>query len=322
MSTLAYGITGSGKTYTMLGKGFESIHQENCETSQQQKGILLYALEELFELLENKIAQSQDEKQQSSIEISYLEVYNEKIRDLLNTELNNLVILEDPVNGIVVPGLKRWAVKSLEQAAYLIQQGNLRRTMAATHSNKFSSRSHAILSVYLDLKMKWSANQSANCSRSENSLVDYDKNQYTVNIKSKLNLVDLAGSEKEARYDDFMYGGYQSSSYNKYSNASYEYDDFQLRQNKNRDVVDYKNSKQSCQRHEGSNINKSLLALANCIKLLSEKHTSSAHIPYRDSKLTRILKDSLGGAGLGDASYNRSKNNSKMASYKSKLRVK
>ena len=107
MSTLAYGITGSGKTYTMLGKVFESIHQKNCETSQQQKGILLYALEELFELLENKIAQSQDEKQQSSIEISYLEVYNEKIRDLLNTELNNLVILEDPVNGIVVPGLKR-----------------------------------------------------------------------------------------------------------------------------------------------------------------------------------------------------------------------
>ena len=109
MSTLAYGITGSGKTYTMLGKGFESIHQENYETSQQQqqKGILLYALEELFCLLDNKIAQSQDEKQQSSIEISYLEVYNEKIRDLLNTELNNLVILEDPVNGIVVPGLKR-----------------------------------------------------------------------------------------------------------------------------------------------------------------------------------------------------------------------
>ena len=287
VSTLAYGITGSGKTYTMLGKGFESI-QESYETSQWQKGILLYALEEMFYLLENKINQSEDERENSCIEISYLEVYNEKIRDLLNSELNNLVILEDPVNGIVIPGLKRWAVKNLEQAACLIQQGNLRRTMAATHSNKFSSRSHAILSVYLDLKIKWSANHNTNTVNSESSLVDNEKNHYTVNIKSKLNLVDLAGSEKEAKYDDYMYGVNQSSSYQKYTNASYGYDDIQLRQTKNRDVIDYKNSKQSCQRHEGSNINKSLLALANCIKVLSEKHISSAHIPYRDSKLTRI----------------------------------
>lgn len=151
ISTLAYGITGSGKTYTMLGSGFEHA-KESYNISSYRKGILLYALEELFDLLETNFGKNGTIRTPYQVEISYLEVYNERIIDLLrNDEQTNLVILEDPNNGTVIPGLKRCLVYNLEQAMLLIHQGNLRRTMSPTYSNEFSSRSHANIQILVTI---------------------------------------------------------------------------------------------------------------------------------------------------------------------------
>jgi hypothetical protein len=108
ITTLAYGITGSGKTYTMLGNGFESCSEQ--DDSKKIKGITFLTLNELFSLLEEEKAKTEQNKLYKydySIKISYLEVYNEKVRDLLrNDEISNLTILEDPELGVVIPGLK------------------------------------------------------------------------------------------------------------------------------------------------------------------------------------------------------------------------
>lgn len=151
VTMLSYGITGSGKTYTMLGSGFEGSNVQIKPKVQYIKGISLLAIEDLFDLLAAEQAKQPntiDMKYSSSIEISYIEVYNEKVRDLLrNDEQNNLIILEEPSIGTVIPGLKKCKVNNVDEAVALILTGNERRTMAATVSNQFSSRSHAIIQV-------------------------------------------------------------------------------------------------------------------------------------------------------------------------------
>jgi len=255
ITALAYGVTGAGKTYTMFGNGFETFNR-NKQMQPQIKGVTLLTIEHLFHLLENEQSQVVKTHQVDYsyfVEISYLEVYNEKIRDLLrNDEQIQLAILENPDSGTVIPGLKKWKVTTLKEATNLIMVGNEKRTMAATQSNQFSSRSHAIIQVCLTKK------------------IVSQKTKEKIIIKSKLNFVDLAGSEKD----------HNGSKDNRFNNFN----------------VNIKHQKDTNQRHEGSNINKSLLALGNWIDVLSQKPKSGTHhIPYRDSKLTRILKDSLGG---------------------------
>ena len=234
VTCMAYGITGAGKTHTMLGKdGNMAIG------SHEDTGVSVLAIQECFSristLLRTELA---DSTYKYTVKVSYLEVYNETVRDLLNQDqrTTSLSIVEDPVKGIVVPGLKEVKVKTVESAIKAILSGNTRRTMASTRSNEFSSRSHAMIIIFLEKRC-------------------IEGNQPTVH--SKLSLVDLAGSERESS-----------------------------------------GVKKSKQRQEGSNINTSLLALASCIKLLTERSKnkdSSKFIPYRNSKLTRLLKDSLGG---------------------------
>ena len=221
-TTLAYGVTGTGKTHTIFG---------DLALANGEDGVAIKACEYLFKKLNKDFFE--DDYQ---IKVSYIEIYNENVIDLLNNENENisLMIIEDPNKGVYVPNLKEFNISNTNDLKKLISQGNKRRTMAPTNQNKFSSRSHAILQ--LSLKRK-SFNEK--------------KNNFDI-FFSKFLIVDLAGSER---------GGLEKGK----------------------------------RREEGANINKSLFTLGSCINILSDKNKNGKFIPYRDSKLTRLLKDSLGG---------------------------
>ena len=221
-TTLAYGVTGTGKTHTIFG---------DLALSNGEDGVAIKACEYLFNKL-NKEYFSDDYE----IKVSYIEIYNENVIDLLNNENENisLMIIEDPNKGVYVHNVKEFIINNTNELKKLICQGNKRRTMAPTNQNKFSSRSHAILQ--LSLKRK------AYNEKNNNFDIYY----------SKFLIVDLAGSER---------GGLEKGK----------------------------------RREEGANINKSLFTLGSCINILSDKNRNGKFIPYRDSKLTRLLKDSLGG---------------------------
>ena len=229
-TVFAYGATGAGKTYTMLG-------------NDNNPGIMPLTLRELF----NKVNLLSD--REYKLKFWYLEIYNENIRDLLkfvnknnnnleNTSNEYLDLREDPERGIVVSGITEINVTNSSDMLKILKRGNRNRTQEATGANETSSRSHAILQVSIEYKDK-------------NSGID-------IEIKfSKLSLIDLAGSERAS-----------------------------ATQNRGIRLI------------EGANINRSLLTLGNCINALcdaSMKGNKKPYIPYRDSKLTRLLKDSLGG---------------------------
>lgn len=226
-STLfAYGMTGAGKTHTLFGE----LHVESM--TRDNSGLIWLSISELF----NQIAASDQSECEFGIKFSYLEIYNEQVRDLLKPNSgSSLMIVEDPAKGIFVAELTEHHVSSPKDVLYLITTGNSRRTMAATGANQFSSRSHAIIQVTVERKSR--------------------KKDFTQTIvQSKLSLIDLAGSERAAATE-------------------------------NRGI----------RMQEGANINRSLLSLGNCINILSDPTKKGAFVPYRDSKLTRLLKDSLGG---------------------------
>ncbi|XP_046543920.1 kinesin-like protein KIF18A [Haliotis rubra] len=214
-SVFAYGATGAGKTHTMLG-------------SETHPGVMYHTMIDLYE----RIANLKDEKT-CDVAISYLEVYNEQIQDLLLPR-GSLPIREDPKSGVIVPGLSLHKPKNAEELLYMLQFGNKNRSQHPTDANAESSRSHAVFQVFVRQK-----DRTANIS---------------TEVKvAKMCLVDLAGSERATV-------------------------------TKNR----------GARFREGANINRSLLALGNVINALAE-NKNKGHIPYRDSKLTRLLKDSLGG---------------------------
>ncbi|MPC33428.1 Kinesin-like protein KIF18A [Portunus trituberculatus] len=211
-SVFAYGATGAGKTFTMLGR-------PECP------GITSLTLQELYQRLDELKGQKRCE-----VAVSYLEVYNETVRDLLGT--GKPLALQEMGQQVMVPGLSLHKPGNAEELLDMLAQGNSNRTQHATDANAESSRSHAVFQIFVrqqDLEASAKA---------------------TVTI-SKLSMIDLAGSERGAAT------GFRG--------------------------VRFK---------EGSSINKSLLALGNCINALAD---GQRHIPYRDSKLTRLLKDSLGG---------------------------
>ena len=232
-TVFAYGATGAGKTYTMLGK-------------ESNPGIMPLTLTELF----NKVKQFKNEREYK-LKFWYLEIYNENIRDLLrfmnqsnsnsnniNEENESLDLREDPIKGIVVSGITEINVNNSNDMLKILKRGNRNRTQEATGANETSSRSHAILQVAIEYKDK-------------NSGIDFEVKY------SKLSLIDLAGSERAS-----------------------------ATQNRGIRLI------------EGANINRSLLTLGNCINALCDamsKGIKKPYIPYRDSKLTRLLKDSLGG---------------------------
>lgn len=218
-TVFAYGPTGAGKTYSMLG-------------TLEQPGLMLNSISRLF----TRIEELRLEKE-FTLKLSYLEIYNETIRDLLTAAPEQLEIREDPTKGVLVAGLSEMVASSQEQVTNAIRLGNKRRTTEPTMVNETSSRSHAVLQIVVEHKDRAAGTEAE------------------ISI-GKLSLVDLAGSERAANT-----------------------------QNKGQRLI------------EGANINRSLLALGNCINALCESSEKSVKvfIPYRDSKLTRLLKDSLGG---------------------------
>ena len=235
-TVFAYGATGSGKTHTMLG-------------DDDDPGVMIYTLRDLF-----KLAHETSDKYQYRIVISFLEIYNENIRDLLVKNSKHLQLRESPKRGVIVAGIKFQPANSTKEVMQLLYAGNKRRTTEATKANAVSSRSHAVLQIYVERRTKVDNNNKKGASKLQQIRC------------GKLNLIDLAGSERGS-------------------------------------VSDARGKRL----REGANINKSLLALANCINALVD---GKKFVPYRDSKLTRLLKDALGGnartvmiANLSPSSY-------------------
>uniref|UniRef100_A0A8C6Y3M1 Kinesin-like protein n=1 Tax=Naja naja TaxID=35670 RepID=A0A8C6Y3M1_NAJNA len=215
-TVLAYGATGAGKTHTMLG-------------SPEDPGVMYLSMVELY----NSIDRIKEEKH-CAIAVSYLEVYNEQIRDLL-VNSGPLAVREDSQKGVFVHGLTLHQPKSADEILQMLDYGNKNRTQHPTDVNASSSRSHAVFQIYL-------RQQDKTASINQNVRV------------AKMCLIDLAGSERASATK----------------------------------------AKGSLLR-EGANINRSLLALGNVINALADPKRKTQHIPYRNSKLTRLLKDSLGG---------------------------
>ena len=217
-TVFAYGATGAGKTYTMLG-------------TQSEKGIMPRAVSDLFKMLQ--IFKNKEFK----IQISYIEIYNEEIRDLLG-DREELKLREDPVKGIIILGVKEIIVENNDNFYDLLYKGNQKRTVGKTNANEASSRSHALLKINIENKDKEGPN-SSNV------------------ICGRFILVDLAGSEKN-----------------------------------NSTITNNNLNKNAIRQQEGAKINQSLLNLGICINALASK---SKYIPWRNSKLTHILKDCIGG---------------------------
>lgn len=384
----AYGMTGAGKTFTMTGVGECADDNESAETLPSRErclaseprrahwGICQLAVEQIFlETTQPLTApsasttpgryhikpqqggvnrQREEEKTAAAtasiytVHASYLEVYNEQIKDLLldpskksssppssgahanvtmdtgrwshkgprtnggrgatttatssGTDNNTLLhIVEDPIRGVCVPGLTEMLVTNVDELQQLLRLGASHRTTASTASNVASSRSHAMLQILLRKHSLRTIGGGGG-----GGAEPYD----SVITTGKLMLVDLAGSERESsfvtpRSTSFQSGNEVSAATSSSSSAWTP------------PSWDSKNTLQREIRHdrqrEGSNINKSLLALGHCITALAmdaATHTSASavafsssssgqqpqrHIPFRNSKLTRLLQESLGG---------------------------
>lgn len=221
-TVFAYGATGCGKTHTISG-------------TEDDPGIIYLTMADLFRLIEDR-----REDHIVDVQVSFLEIYNEEIRDLLvepgtHAPRGGLQIREDSNKSVKVVGLTELRPKNADEVKEIVLLGNSRRTQSPTHANATSSRSHAVLQVQVSQAPRTAA-------LSEERTV------------ATLSIIDLAGSERAAATS-----------------------------NMGQRMV------------EGANINKSLLALGNCINALCESGGAVRHIPYRNSKLTRLLKFSLGG---------------------------
>ena len=223
-TVFAYGATGSGKTHTMVGRA-------------DDPGLMILSLRDVFRGIEEE-KKSNDSA--FEVECSYTEVYNELVFDLLadskhGSSSTPLELREDPTRGPVVAGLTHVSVAHESEIFALLEEGNKRRKTEETGANATSSRSHAVLEIWVTKR---------------------EKNHYDAAFATgKLSLVDLAGAERASETNN-----------------------------------------RGAQLRDGANINKSLLSLANCINALGKrKKKGFAFVPFRDSKLTRILKDGLCG---------------------------
>ncbi|CAI5771580.1 KIF3C isoform X1 [Podarcis lilfordi] len=229
----AYGQTGTGKTYTMQGAWADP----------EKRGVIPISFEHIF----THISRSQN--QQYLVRASYLEIYQEEIRDLLaKDQSKKMELKENPETGVYIKDLSSFVTKNVKEIEHVMNLGNQARSVGSTNMNEYSSRSHAIFVITVE------------CSEEGPDGEDHIR-------VGKLNLVDLAGSERQSKMGT-----------------------------------------QGERPKEASKINLSLSALGNVISALVDG--KSTHIPYRDSKLTRLLQDSLGGnaktimvATLGPASH-------------------
>lgn len=225
----AYGQTGSGKSYSMMGYG-------------KEHGIIPNICQDMFK----RINQMQEDKNlKCTVEVSYLEIYNERVRDLLNPSTKgNLKVREHPSTGPYVEDLAKLVVSSFEEIEHLMDEGNKARTVAATNMNETSSRSHAVFTLMVTQKR-------------------FDtETKMAMEKVAKISLVDLAGSERATS-----------------TGAT------------------------GARLKEGAEINRSLSTLGRVIAALADlstgkKKKGAGQVPYRDSVLTWLLKDSLGGNSM------------------------
>ncbi|KAJ2966770.1 hypothetical protein NUW58_g10589 [Xylaria curta] len=223
----AYGQTGSGKSYSMMGYG-------------KEHGIIPKICQDMFERIGGL---QQDKNTRCTVEVSYLEIYNERVRDLLNPSTKgNLKVREHPSTGPYVEDLAKLVVGSFQEIENLMDEGNKARTVAATNMNETSSRSHAVFTLILTQK-----------TFDTDTKMELEK-------QAKISLVDLAGSERATS-----------------TGAT------------------------GARLKEGAEINRSLSTLGRVIAALADLSTgkkkkgAGGTVPYRDSVLTWLLKDSLGG---------------------------
>ncbi|OBZ89051.1 Kinesin-like protein KIF21B [Choanephora cucurbitarum] len=307
ITILAYGQTSSGKTYTM------GTAANGASTNSANEGIVPRSMALLFDLLHNNQGErpisptssissstttsnksgsrlrpksrigrashvpqvstnnSHSSKTKFTVKVSFIEIYNEDLHDLLNSapqeELPPITIREDTKGRIYWTGVKEVTVHSTDDVLYYLEQGTQNRATGATDMNEKSSRSHAIFSVSLKQE-KWIPSEtSKKMARPQSSLSlrsgsntrsssaqPPEEGEWLITT-SKFHFVDLAGSERLKR-----------------------------------------TAAEGDRRKEGININAGLLALGNVISALGDPSKKSVHVPYRDSKLTRLLQDSLGGS--------------------------
>ncbi|CAM1501102.1 Fc.00g102640.m01.CDS01 [Cosmosporella sp. VM-42] len=226
----AYGQTGSGKSYSMMGYG-------------KEVGIIPMICQDMFTRIN---AIQEDKTTKCTVEVSYLEIYNERVRDLLNPSTKgNLKVREHPSTGPYVEDLAKLVVSSFQEIEHLMDEGNKARTVAATNMNETSSRSHAVFTLMLTQK-KYDAETKMEMEK-----------------VAKISLVDLAGSERATS-----------------TGAT------------------------GARLKEGAEINRSLSTLGRVIAALADlstgtkKKKGTSQVPYRDSVLTWLLKDSLGGNSM------------------------
>ncbi|MFT7799182.1 hypothetical protein Z043-120032 [Arapaima gigas] len=215
VTVFTYGKTGSGKTFTIGG-------------GHGDRGIIPHVVQDIFQGIAEKYHSD------FKVKASYIEIYKEKLRDLLNleTQSKNIHIREDDKGNTVLVGARENTVDTADELLGVLEAGNTARHIAATQVNETSSRSHTIFTVALTQR-------------------DSEAN---LTLFSKLNVVDLAGSERVAQTG-----------------------------NKGQLLK------------ESAQINSGLLALGNVLRALSQPHRRGQYVPYRSSKITRLLRDSLGG---------------------------
>jgi len=225
VTIFAYGQTGSGKTYTIMGR--DDAINEKILKNNKYSGIMPKSINYIWSAVSRL-------QQKFYIKVSFLEIYNEQINDLLNPTNNNLQIRWDQKQGFFVEGLLVIECKKPEDIVEIILQGTKNRKKGSHDLNKDSSRSHSILTVYL--------------------ISEFQSGSETYKKYGKISFVDLAGSERLK--ETHSKGGMVK---------------------------------------ETGNINKSLFVLGKVISSLTDKKNTNQHIPYRDSKLTMLLMDSIGG---------------------------
>ena len=226
VTIFAYGQTGSGKTYTIMGR--EDSINEKILSNDKYSGIMPKSINYIWRTVGSR-------QEKYYIKVSFLEIYNEQINDLLNIGNTNLQIRWDQRQGFFVEGLLVIECKKPEDIVEVILQGTKNRKKGSHELNKDSSRSHTILTVYI--------------------ISEFQSQGQNFKKYGKISFVDLAGSErlKETHSSGGMI-------------------------------------------KETGNINKSLFVLGKVISSLTDKKNNNQHIPYRDSKLTMLLMDSIGGA--------------------------
>ncbi|PIK42924.1 putative kinesin-like protein KIF27 [Apostichopus japonicus] len=235
-TVFAYGQTGSGKTFTIGGHNLTSLAEENY-------GILPRAISHVFQKMQ------EHPSREFSLRASYIEIYKEELRDLLDWETSSkdLTIREDEKGNTVVIGATEVLCQNVDEVLNCLEVGSAHRHTGATNMNEHSSRSHSIFSMALDEDESQEEEED-----DEDDSLDEDSGMQV--LSAKFHFVDLAGSERA----------------HKTGNAGERF-------------------------KESVYINSGLLSLGNVISALGDPKRKATHIPYRDSKITRMLKDSLGG---------------------------